>query len=425
MAFCTQCGSASSQGHRYCVVCGAPLPASTSTAEGSTATSANHNWTPAPPLREDASVKSSSQVLFGVAALAPRQSRLTVLFRGVLCLPLFVWLVPLSLAAGLCVIVAWFAALFTRRVPPGIQSFVTDVLRYSSEVQAYGAVLVSRWPGFLIRSGPRNQVTLQVNAFELNRAAVFFRYYLSIPALIVSFLVSFAAYVLTFLAWITALILGRPAAPVYQARTLALRFSTRFAAYMYLLTPTQPFSGFFGDPGEVAASLADVPAAVPAALSTRLHLSRAGRVVFILSMVAGLLIGGLYAASFKGTIGRVLGPSIVSAANHSVVSVMDTFVLEYPHCAASHDVVCVSTDAATGATALTSQINALNTFEGLVSRGHGQYALYLIDVTKVRDDLTFISSHLTFAVQNETYRASLVADYAQLENQYLVTYSAV
>ncbi|HLN16217.1 MAG TPA: DUF4389 domain-containing protein [Acidimicrobiales bacterium] len=53
-----------------------------------------------------------------------RQKRVTVVFRLILVIPQLVALYFLALAAVVLVVVAWFAALVTGRVPGGIAEFL-------------------------------------------------------------------------------------------------------------------------------------------------------------------------------------------------------------------------------------------------------------------------------------------------------------
>src|SRR5512135_1349469 len=46
-----------------------------------------------------------------------QRSRLTVFFRGLLAIVPFIWLMLWGIAAVVAHIIAWFAALFTKRVP--------------------------------------------------------------------------------------------------------------------------------------------------------------------------------------------------------------------------------------------------------------------------------------------------------------------
>ena len=56
----------------------------------------------------------------------------------------FLWL-----AAIVCVIIAWFAILFTGRYPRGLFDFVLGVLRWGNRVAGYAFVLVTdEYPPF-------------------------------------------------------------------------------------------------------------------------------------------------------------------------------------------------------------------------------------------------------------------------------------
>jgi hypothetical protein len=65
------------------------------------------------------------------------------LVKWLLAIPHYVILVFLSLAAIVCVIVAWFAILFTGRYPRGLFDFVEGVFRWWNRVIAYAFVLVT------------------------------------------------------------------------------------------------------------------------------------------------------------------------------------------------------------------------------------------------------------------------------------------
>jgi hypothetical protein len=71
------------------------------------------------------------------------------LVKWLLAIPHYVVLAFLSAAAFACVVVAWFAILFTRRYPRPLFDFVVGVLRWWIRVAAYAFVLVTdRYPPF-------------------------------------------------------------------------------------------------------------------------------------------------------------------------------------------------------------------------------------------------------------------------------------
>jgi hypothetical protein len=79
----------------------------------------------------------------------------TQLMRGMplvkwfLAIPHWIVIGFLAVAAVVCVIIAWFAILFTGRYPKGLFDFVVGVLRWSFRVKAYASLLVTdKYPPF-------------------------------------------------------------------------------------------------------------------------------------------------------------------------------------------------------------------------------------------------------------------------------------
>jgi hypothetical protein len=71
------------------------------------------------------------------------------LVKWLLAIPHLIVLVFLGLAAIVCVIISWFAILFTGRYPRGLFDFVEGVLRWGNRVNAYAFVLVTdQYPPF-------------------------------------------------------------------------------------------------------------------------------------------------------------------------------------------------------------------------------------------------------------------------------------
>jgi hypothetical protein len=175
-----------------------------------------------------------------------RTSRLTVLFRLVLAIPHLLALAVISVAAYVVVVVAWFAALFTARVPEGMYGFLGWVLRYGARVTAYVALLTDRWPSF--SETPDDPVDVRLPGPQrLNRWAVLFRLILLIPAQIVLSVVTDGLVVIGFFVWVIALVLGRLPQPVFDVTASIVRYQTRYYSYGAMLTARYP-GGLFGDP---------------------------------------------------------------------------------------------------------------------------------------------------------------------------------
>lgn len=80
---------------------------------------------------------------------ATELNRWLPLVKWFLAIPHYIVLVVLGLAAVVCVIIAWFAILFTGSYPRSLFDFVVGVLRWGLRVSAYAFLLVTdRYPPF-------------------------------------------------------------------------------------------------------------------------------------------------------------------------------------------------------------------------------------------------------------------------------------
>jgi len=171
-----------------------------------------------------------------------RRSRLTVFFRLLLAIPHFVWLLLWSIAVDLCVIVGWFAALFTGQVPQWVHNFVSRFVRYYTHVSAFVVLAANPFPGFTGLPGSYPiDVEIDERALQ-NRWKTGFRIILAIPALAVSGGLGGAMFIAAFLGWFAALITGRMPPNLRQAQVLALRYGAQVYGYVLLLTDRYPFA---------------------------------------------------------------------------------------------------------------------------------------------------------------------------------------
>ncbi len=77
-----------------------------------------------------------------------KQSRLTILFRGILAIPALIVAYLLQQVAGLLSIVAWFVALFTGKLPKGLADILAYCVRYQGQTHGYAYLLTQRYPSF-------------------------------------------------------------------------------------------------------------------------------------------------------------------------------------------------------------------------------------------------------------------------------------
>lgn len=182
-----------------------------------------------------------------INGLPPAQPRWTILIRLLLAIPQFIVLFFVGIAVFFVAICAWFAALFTGRVPPSMAAFFQRYIRWSARVGAYVELLVAEYPPFDGQPDATYPIDVEFPELtDLNRAAVFFRVIIAIPAYAMATFLSTGMFVLIFPFWICALILGRLPDAVYRAAGTVTRFQVRLEAYMLMVTPEYPW-GWKGD----------------------------------------------------------------------------------------------------------------------------------------------------------------------------------
>jgi len=186
-----------------------------------------------------------------------RQRRVTVLFRLLLVIPHYIVLYLLGIAVAVVVVIGWFAALFTGRLPDGLAGFLIGWLRWWTRVVAYLGLLTDQYPPFSL-ADEDYPVRVSAAPGRLNRLAVLFRLILAFPAAILVAVLWLGGPVIGLVIWIIVLVTGSMPAQAYEAVAAVIRFSARYYGYFYLMSGTYP-GGLFGDQADAAV----VPAAVP------------------------------------------------------------------------------------------------------------------------------------------------------------------
>jgi hypothetical protein len=168
-----------------------------------------------------------------------RRSRLTVFFRYLLAIPHLIWLSLWGIAAYFVWIVAWFAALFTGRVPGGMHRFMAAWLAYSTRVYAYLLLLANPFPPF----GSSGSYPLDARFAPpevQSRLTVFFRLLLAIPAILLTYVFRIVNNMVAFLAWFYCLFTGRMHEGMRNISAWLLRYEIQTYGYIMLLTGTYP-----------------------------------------------------------------------------------------------------------------------------------------------------------------------------------------
>jgi hypothetical protein len=212
------------------------------------------------------------------------RSRLTVLVRLILAIPLFVWVVLRGIAAFVVGFVNWLAVLVQREVPESLHGFVASYIRYSTQVGAYVFLAANPYPWFRVQQDYPVDVEIDPPV-EQGRWGGFFRLLLALPALLLAavlgggfatgssgqssatassgeqeafwFNASSAGGVATaaaFLAWFAILARGRAPRGLRDLTAFTLNYAAQAGAYLFLLTPRYPTS----DP-ELAEPYSELP----------------------------------------------------------------------------------------------------------------------------------------------------------------------
>jgi len=200
-----------------------------------------------------------------IAAGPVKQRRLTVAFRLILCIPHAFLLFFLNLAGFVVAFLGWWGALFMGRLPGFAVTYLSGLARWNARYYGYLYLLTDDYPPFKFEDDLAYPVVIAIPPpGRLNRFAVFFRLILAIWANIVSGLVIYgASTIVAFIGWLITLITGRLPRPLHLAFTAVLRFETRYACYLSMLTSTYPWK-LFGDEPDASAPVAPAAAAAPA-----------------------------------------------------------------------------------------------------------------------------------------------------------------
>jgi uncharacterized protein DUF4389 len=187
------------------------------------------------------------------------RSRLTVFFRLLLAIPHFFWLGLFSIGAFFVAIINWFATLITGRSPKGLHDFLAGYVRYATQFFGYLYLAANPYPPFYLGSDQSAYaIDVQIDPPERqNRWVTGFRFFLVVPAFIVSGVLSGGGSVssggrgfstggamglMSILNWFSSLIRGRSPRGLRDFSAWALAYTAQVYAYLFLLTDRYPNS---------------------------------------------------------------------------------------------------------------------------------------------------------------------------------------
>lgn len=171
-----------------------------------------------------------------------RRSRLTSFFRLILVIPWAIVSLFWGLVAGVCVILAWFAIVFTGRYPQGLYDLVSQALRFTTRFYAFEYLMTDAYPPFGGDEAPGYPARLRIGPPlpQYSRWKTLLRLILGIPVMIVLYLMNALVGVISILSWLVIVITGRHPEGLFDVAKLGLAYQLRGSAYLLLLTETYP-----------------------------------------------------------------------------------------------------------------------------------------------------------------------------------------
>jgi len=176
------------------------------------------------------------------ADYADRRSRLTVFFRAILVIPLYLWLALYAIAASIAIVVAWFVILVTARYPEDLYRFVSGYLRVLTLTTAYSALLCDRYPPFA--PAPDDSYPVRMHFAgpleHYSRLKTLLRVVLAIPIYVMRYAMNLVLELCAVVAWFVIVVLGRLPRGLFDTLMLVNSYIARSDAYLFLLTETYP-----------------------------------------------------------------------------------------------------------------------------------------------------------------------------------------
>jgi hypothetical protein len=170
------------------------------------------------------------------------RNRLTTFFRLIVAIPWILVAYVYMLAQTVVVIVAWFALVLLGRYPEGMYDFVGGILRFYMRVTAFLTLQTDAWPSFGI-SDERDypvRINFAPPAARQSRLKAFFRIFLVIPLLIMTYVFGTLQQIVAVLSWFTIVFRGYQPAGAHNALAFSNSWYTRAYAYMLLMRDEYP-----------------------------------------------------------------------------------------------------------------------------------------------------------------------------------------
>src|SRR3954447_6814599 len=151
-------------------------------------------------------MSTMSQVPYTVgydADFSEPHSRLTTFFRYLLAIPLLIIAMFLGLALYVCVIIAWFAIVFTTRYPDGLYTFNARVVRWLARLSSYLHLAADPYPPFDLDEHTEYPVRVPIGPPKesYSRLKTGCRMIIGIPVMLINYALGVVAYVAALISW--------------------------------------------------------------------------------------------------------------------------------------------------------------------------------------------------------------------------------
>lgn len=237
---------------------------------------------------------------------------------------------------------AWWACLFTGRMPEGLRDLNLYALRYGAQTGAYALLITDRYPDAdpFVEPAPASapyhpvRVTSE-DDMTRSRLTVFFRILLVIPHLVWLTLWSTLAFLVAIVSWFAALFTTQIPEGAHNFLARFVRYETH--VFAYLVIAGNPFPGFTGEPGSYPVDVEVDGRAVQNRWKTGFRIFLAVPGILVggglggVMFVAGIL--GWFAAVFTGRMPRNLrqGQLLALRYNAQVHAYLGLLTDRYPY----------------------------------------------------------------------------------------------
>jgi hypothetical protein len=169
------------------------------------------------------------------------------LVAGLMAIPHWIVLYGIGIVSGVAAFIAWFAILFTGRMPEGLGKVQALYIRYYTRTAIYSAFMKEEYPPFSFDAtaedpgdDPRVRVDFAPAYEDRNRLTTFLRYFMVLPHIIVLAVLGIAVFFVIVIAFFAVLFTGKWPDGLRDFAVGYGRWSIRVYAYYFLLTDEYP-----------------------------------------------------------------------------------------------------------------------------------------------------------------------------------------